>query len=135
MTNPKLDSKANRSAGKEEDDGRGKAMGQRTNNRWSVTDGGRPATAVALNPVPRLSPSSSAGLGRWAVQKGFQHIPKSEKKERMIENVALFDWSLSDEDMEKLDGLTPPQNFETFAATYRKCVVRDTPLASTHEGV
>ena len=34
-----------------------------------------------------------------------------------------------------LDGLTEPASIEAFEALYRKCVVRDTPLEGTMEGV
>ena len=42
---------------------------------------------------------------RWCVQSGFLVIPKSSKKERIIENCQVFDWSISDEDMNKLCSL------------------------------
>ena len=37
--------------------------------------------------------------------------------------------------MSSLDGLTEPASIEAFEALYRKCVVRDTPLEGTMEGV
>ena len=46
----------------------------------------------------------------------------------MRENLALTDWELGEEHMATLDGLTTPAALETFAALYRKCVTRDTPL-------
>ncbi|HEV2546757.1 MAG TPA: aldo/keto reductase [Stellaceae bacterium] len=42
-------------------------------------------------------------LLRWSLQKGFVTIPKSAKKERIIENAAIFDFSLAVEEMAKLD--------------------------------
>jgi diketogulonate reductase-like aldo/keto reductase len=39
---------------------------------------------------------------RWSVQKGYITIPKSSKKERVIENAQVFDWSIKDEDMKRL---------------------------------
>jgi len=44
-------------------------------------------------------------LIRWALQKEVVTIPKSVHKERILENAAVFDFSLSAEDMEALDGL------------------------------
>lgn len=79
--------------------------------------------------------SASQVLGRWCVQKGFQHIPKSEKRARMEENAKIFDFALDAEDLEKLENLTSEQNLEVFKSTYQKCVVRDTPLQGTMEGV
>lgn len=77
--------------------------------------------------------SAAQVLGRWCVQKGFQHIPKSEKRARMEENAQLFDWSLDEADVEALDAMTTQANLDTFKATYFKCVVRDTPLEGNKE--
>jgi len=72
-------------------------------------------------------------LGRWCVQKGVIYIPKSIKKERMEENMAVFDWSLDPADMAALDALTTPENLDAFKALYMKCVTRDTPIVGTPE--
>uniref|UniRef100_A0A7S0FMW8 NADP-dependent oxidoreductase domain-containing protein n=1 Tax=Pyrodinium bahamense TaxID=73915 RepID=A0A7S0FMW8_9DINO len=44
-------------------------------------------------------------LLRWAVQMGFQIIPKSVRRHRIEENMQLFDFELSAEEMAKLSGL------------------------------
>lgn len=74
-------------------------------------------------------------LGRWCVQKKIVHMPKSENKGRMEENAQVFDFALDEGDMAQLDGLTTPAAIEAFRVLYEKCVVRDTPLAATNEGV
>jgi diketogulonate reductase-like aldo/keto reductase len=74
-------------------------------------------------------------LGRWCVQKGFVYVPKSVKQERMVENAQVFDFSLSEEDMQELDNLTTPEAIDTFAGLYRKCVNRDTSKDGTMDGV
>ena len=74
-------------------------------------------------------------LGRWCVQHGFVYMPKSVRRERMVENGEVFDFELSAEEMEELDGLTDEGAFETFEALYRKCVNRDTTKDGTMEGV
>ena len=42
---------------------------------------------------------------RWDLQNGVVTIPKSIKEHRIIENADVFDFELSAEDMEKIDGL------------------------------
>lgn len=74
-------------------------------------------------------------LGRWCHQSGFVYIPKSVKKERMIENAQIFDFELSEDEMNELNGLTTPEALETFKDLYRKCVNRDTSKDGTMEGV
>jgi len=44
-------------------------------------------------------------LLRWAVQRGIPVIPKSTKRERIEENAQIFDFTLSDADMQALDAL------------------------------
>lgn len=39
---------------------------------------------------------------RWLTQRGVIAIPKSVRKERMVENFNIFDFELSDDDMEKI---------------------------------
>jgi diketogulonate reductase-like aldo/keto reductase len=48
---------------------------------------------------------------RWDLQKGVITIPKSAKKERIIDNASLFDFELSNEDMAYLEGLEKEQRF------------------------
>ena len=43
---------------------------------------------------------------RWHLQHGIPVIPKSADPERIAANVALFDFSLSDDEMARLDGLS-----------------------------
>lgn len=74
-------------------------------------------------------------LGRWCVQHGFVYIPKSVKRERMIENAQVFDFALDESDLARLDALTTPDALETFAGLYRKCVNRDTTKDGTMDGV
>lgn len=44
-------------------------------------------------------------LLRWTIQKDVIVIPKSGHRERILENAAIFDFSLSSKDMKTLDGL------------------------------
>jgi diketogulonate reductase-like aldo/keto reductase len=42
---------------------------------------------------------------RWCVQQGFVVLPKSVNPDRVMQNIDIFDFELSDEDMTKLAGL------------------------------
>ncbi|WP_128331068.1 aldo/keto reductase [Apibacter sp. HY039] len=42
---------------------------------------------------------------RWDLQKGVITIPKSTKNERIVSNADVFDFQLSDEDVQKIDAL------------------------------
>ena len=48
-------------------------------------------------------------LLRWSLQHGVIPIPKSIHKERIEENINVFDFELSEKDMVRLDGLN--ENF------------------------
>ena len=56
---------------------------------------------------------------RWDLQHGVVTIPKSTKEHRIVENATIFDFELSKEDMERIDGLNQnhrvgpdPDNFD-----------------------
>ncbi|KPD09413.1 glyoxal reductase [Aneurinibacillus migulanus] len=56
---------------------------------------------------------------RWDLQNGVVTIPKSTKEHRIIENSMVFDFELTKEDMERIDGLNQnyrvgpdPDNFD-----------------------
>lgn len=42
---------------------------------------------------------------RWLLQRGIVAIPKSVHQERMAENLAIFDFELSDDDMKQMNSL------------------------------
>jgi len=48
---------------------------------------------------------------RWAVQRGTAIIPKSTKVERMVENISLFDFELTEEQMGKISGMNQRRRF------------------------
>ena len=39
---------------------------------------------------------------KWVVQQGIPVLPKTHKKEYMLENVDLFDWELTEDEMASL---------------------------------
>ena len=42
---------------------------------------------------------------RWTIQRGVVVIPKSVRKERVRQNLDVFDFSLSDDEMSRIVGL------------------------------
>eukprot|EP01127_Copromyxa_protea_P017466 TRINITY_DN5317_c0_g1_i1.p1 TRINITY_DN5317_c0_g1~~TRINITY_DN5317_c0_g1_i1.p1 ORF type:complete len:309 (+),score=90.66 TRINITY_DN5317_c0_g1_i1:117-929(+) len=67
-------------------------------------------------------------LGRWCIQKNFMFLPKTSQKDRMKENLDIFDFELAEEDMKQLETLTTEENKKAMEALYRKGLVRNTPL-------
>ena len=56
---------------------------------------------------------------RWDLQHGVVTIPKSTKEHRIVENATIFDFELTAEEMERIDGLDEnlrvgpdPDNFD-----------------------
>ncbi|WP_144554415.1 aldo/keto reductase [Bacillus sp. X1(2014)] len=56
---------------------------------------------------------------RWDLQHGVVTIPKSIKEHRIIENANLFDFELSAEDMDKIDGLNQDSRAGSHPDTMR----------------
>lgn len=63
--------------------------------------------------------SAAQVILRWDLQNGVVTIPKSTKERRIIENADVFDFALTIEDMERIDGLNEnhrvgpdPDNFD-----------------------
>jgi len=74
-------------------------------------------------------------LGRWCVQKDVAYTAKSVRRERMIENADVFNFFLTEDEMDELDSLTNDIALDTFVDLYRKCVNRDTTMDGTMDGV
>ncbi|MCM1321930.1 MAG: aldo/keto reductase [Bacteroides sp.] len=75
---------------------------------WAPFGEGRGGTFE--NPVVgeigrKYGKSAAQVMLRWNIQNGVVVIPKSTHIERMKENLAVFDFSLSSDDMEKIDAL------------------------------
>ena len=95
----------------------------------ALRDGKAFTHPMVLEVAARHTRSAAQVLGRWCVQKGFGYIPKSTRRERMQENLEVFDFTLTKEDMITLDGLTAPEALTAFRAHYTMGVLRDTPDA------
>jgi hypothetical protein len=57
---------------------------------------------INFTDLSRLNKTVAQVMIRWSVQNGFITIPKSTKPERIIENSAVFDFALTNEDLEVL---------------------------------
>ena len=61
---------------------------------------------------------------KWAVQRGTAIIPKSTNEERIIQNISLFDFELTEEQMIQINGMNKNIRFcdtthEPFEAHYK----------------
>ncbi|MPM94304.1 2,5-diketo-D-gluconic acid reductase B [bioreactor metagenome] len=65
-----------------------------------------PAVVEAARAVGR---TPSQVVLRWQVQQGFVAVPKSADPGRQVENLSVFDFSLSDEQMAAINALEDPQ--------------------------
>ena len=59
----------------------------------------------------RLNKTAAQIVLRWGVQRGAAIIPKTSKKQRMIENAALFDFELSEQEMTDISALNKNRRF------------------------
>lgn len=48
---------------------------------------------------------------RWGLQRGTAIIPKTSRKERLLENIALYDFELSEEEMSEISALNVNRRF------------------------
>ena len=82
-----------------------------------------------------LGVSTAQILGRWLVQKGICHIPKSLQRTRIHRNADIFGFTLSEEHMHALDQLTTAKNMEIFREHYLSRITRDTPISGYQDKV
>tara|TARA_E500000178_G_scaffold346305_1_gene397726 strand:- start:462 stop:1439 length:978 start_codon:yes stop_codon:yes gene_type:complete len=59
----------------------------------------------------RLGKTPAQVVLRWGVQRGTAIIPKTARKERLKENLALFDFELSAEEMQAISALNSNRRF------------------------
>ena len=83
---------------------------------------------VLQSVATRLNVTPAQLLGRWLVQQGICHIPKSINHARIMSNAQIFDFNLEESDLEALNSLMTPDSLSTFLDHYSARIVRDTPL-------
>lgn len=67
--------------------------------------------AVVKKAAERLGKSPAQVLLRWGVQRNTVVIPKTSKKERLVENLSVFDFELSEEEMQAISSLDRNRRF------------------------
>ena len=73
---------------------------------WSPLGQGKELADPALGDVAsRLGRTPAQVVIRWHLQSGLIVIPKASTRERQAENLAALDFTLSDEDMARIDAL------------------------------
>jgi diketogulonate reductase-like aldo/keto reductase len=70
-----------------------------------LTRGQRLGHPVVVELATLVARSPAQVLLRWGIQKGFVILPKSVQAARIAENAALFDFTLDDAAMQRLDAL------------------------------
>lgn len=71
-----------------------------------LTKGEKLKDPLLINMATKYKKTSAQLLIRWCVQHGFAVIPKSSVTSRIAENIQVFDFEISSEDMEILNQLT-----------------------------
>jgi diketogulonate reductase-like aldo/keto reductase len=61
--------------------------------------------ATLVSTAKKYGKTPAQVLIRYCLQKGWVPLPKSEKEHRIRENVDVYDFRITDEDMEMLDDL------------------------------
>lgn len=76
---------------------------------WSPLGSGRALGNPVLGEIAQKHGKTVAQvIIRWHLQEGLIVIPKSTHRERMEENIAVFDFELDAEDMQRIAGLDDP---------------------------
>lgn len=68
------------------------------------------------NLVERYEKTVAQIVLRWHLQEGLIVFPKTSSKERLVENLAIFDFEITDEDMEEIRGFDRGQRIGTAPA-------------------
>lgn len=71
-----------------------------------LTQGKRLDDPILSDMSKKYNKTTAQILIRWALQKGIIVIPKSQNRERIRQNINVFDFDIDQNDMERLDGLS-----------------------------
>lgn len=67
--------------------------------------------SVVQTAATRTGKTAAQVLLRWGIQRGTAIIPKSSNRDRLKENLALFDFELSSEEMDRITALNRNRRF------------------------
>lgn len=73
---------------------------------WGPIVRGNVELLEKLAPIAVSHGKSAAQVAlKWAVQRGCRVLPKSVRRERMVENLSIFDFTLTDKELAFIDGM------------------------------
>ena len=80
---------------------------------WSPLINGRLSHPTLIKIASKYNKSPAQLVLHWSIQHGFLPLPKASTKDRMLENIDIFNFEISNEDMEELKileafGITGP---------------------------
>lgn len=79
---------------------------------WSPLMRGRLLEHLLLTEIAeKYNKETAQVILRWNVQRGIIPIPKSSKEERIESNADVFDFNLTDEEMEKISAINEDRGF------------------------
>lgn len=75
---------------------------------------------ILKNIAKKYNKSVAQIVLRWHIQQGLIAIPRSDNKEHIIENIDIFDFELSDEEMKLIDKLNKNQmvDYRNYTASF-----------------
>ncbi len=88
---------------------------------WSPLGAGDVLDDEVLKNIAKKHNKSVAQIVlRWHIQQGLIAIPRSDNKEHIIENIDIFDFELSDEEMKSIDELNKNQmvDYRNYTASF-----------------
>ena len=88
---------------------------------WSpLMQGGLLEEPILVELAKKYNKSTAQIIIRWDIQTGVVTIPKSVKPHRIAENKDVFDFELSEEDMDKISALNQDQRMFADPDTFSK---------------
>lgn len=75
---------------------------------WSPLGSGRVLeNELLVRMAEKYNKSTAQICIRWCLQNGVLPLPKSVNKNRIVDNLNVFDFDISDDDMKLIDGMNP----------------------------